>query len=170
LKIELDKLVTFTGGAVINEAAVAAVVGVKPGETMGNLLDAVARRDAKGALAMLPSVFEQPKSGGVPIIMALTVQTLGIGWAQAVRERGGRPDLFSLLKETGAYTWRSWSEFSTTCSRAASTWSPQAVDDALDALLEADMALKTTRLSSEEQVIANLVLTLCGVSPRRRAA
>src|SRR5262245_30671573 len=37
LKIELDKLVTFTGGAAINEAAVAAVVGVRPGETMGNL-------------------------------------------------------------------------------------------------------------------------------------
>src|SRR6185436_11779042 len=111
LKIELDKLVTFTGGAVINEAAVAAVVGVRPGETMGNLLDAVARRDAKTAAAMLPAVFQQPKSGGVPIVMALTVQMPGIGWAQSVRERGGRPDVFGLLKETGAFTWRSWSEF-----------------------------------------------------------
>ena len=170
LQIELDKLVNFTGGETINEAAVSAVVGVRPGETMGDLLDAVARRDAKSALAMLPAVFQQPKSGGVPIVMALTVQTLGIGWAQSVRERGGRPDLFALLKETGAYCWRSWGEFSTTCSKAASIWSPQAIDDALKAILEADMALKTTRLSSDEQVIANLVLSLCGVSPRRRAA
>lgn len=170
LRVELDKVVTYTSGEPITEAAVAAVVGVRPGETMGDLLDAVARRDAKSALAMLPGVFQQPKSGGVPIVMALTVQTLGIGWAQAVRERGGRADMFGLLKETGAYTWRSWSEFSTTCTQAASLWSPRAVDDGLHALLEADMALKTTKLSSDEQIIANLVLALCGVSSRRRAA
>src|SRR4029079_1812451 len=46
LKIELDKTSSFTGGAAINEAAVSAVVGVRPGETMGDFLDAVARRDA----------------------------------------------------------------------------------------------------------------------------
>jgi DNA polymerase-3 subunit delta len=49
-------------------------------------------------------------------------------------------------------------------------WSPRAIDDALEALLEADMALKTTKISSDEQIIANLVLSLCGVAPRRRAA
>jgi DNA polymerase III subunit delta len=170
LRIELDKLVTFTGGETINEAAVSAVVGARPGETTGDLFDAVARRDAKAALAMLPAVFQQPKSGGVPIVMGLTVQMLGIGWAQAVRERGGRPDMFALLKETSAFPMRSWSEFSATCSRAAGAWSPRAIDDALEALLEADMALKTTKISSDEQIIANLVLSLCGVAPRRRAA
>ncbi|HEY9229590.1 MAG TPA: DNA polymerase III subunit delta, partial [Gemmatimonadaceae bacterium] len=170
LKLELDKLGAFTDGGPINEAAVAAVVGIRPGETMGDLLDAVARRDAKAALAMLPAVFEQPKTAAVPIVMALTVQTLGIGWAQSVRERGGRPDMFSLLKETGAFTFRSWSEFSNTCSKASNQWSPDAIDDALVALLETDVALKTTKLSSDEQIIANLVLSLCGVRPRRRAA
>lgn len=170
LKIELDKLVAFTGGDVIDDAAVSAVVGVRPGETMGDLLNAVARRDAKSALAMLPAVFQQPKSGGVPIVMALTVQTLGLGWAHAVRERGGRPDMFNLLKETGAFPFRSWSEFSSTCTKNHAQWPPRVVDDGMQALLEADMALKTTRLSSDEQVIANLVLALCGVATRRRAA
>ena len=69
LKIELDKLVAFTGGGTINEAAISAVVGVRPGETLGDLLDAVARRDATAALAMLPAVLQQPKSGGVPIVL-----------------------------------------------------------------------------------------------------
>src|ERR1041384_8432046 len=32
LRVELDKLINFTGGAPINEAAVSAVVGVRPGE------------------------------------------------------------------------------------------------------------------------------------------
>ena len=50
LRVELDKLVAFTGGGVIDEAAVSAVVGVRPGETIGDFLDAVARRDAVAAL------------------------------------------------------------------------------------------------------------------------
>lgn len=175
LKIELDKLVAFTGGDTINEAAVAAVVGVQPGETLGDLLDAVARRDATAALTMLPAVFQQPKSGGVPIVLALTVQTLGIGWAQAARARGTSAsrltgELFNLLKETGAYPFRAWGEFASTCARAADVWSARNVDDALAALLEADVTLKTTRLSSDEQLISNLVLALCGVNARRRAA
>jgi DNA polymerase III, delta subunit len=175
LKVELDKLASFTAGGPIDEAAVSEVVGVRAGQTMGDLLDAVARRDARAALAMLPAVLQQPKSGGVPIVLALTVQMLGIGWAQAARERGASPgrlngDLFNLLKETGAYPWRAWGEFATTCARAADLWSAQAVDAALEALLEADVTLKTTRLSSDEQLISNLVLALCGVTSRRRAA
>lgn len=175
LQVELDKLASYTGGAPINEAAVSAVVGVRPGETMGDLLDAVARRDAAKALAMVPAVLQQPKSGGVPIVLALTVQLLGIGWAQAVRARGSSParlhgDLIALLKETGAHPFRAWGEFAATCSRASDVWSARAIDEGLDALLAADVTLKTTRLSSDEQLIANLVASLCGVSSRRQAA
>jgi DNA polymerase III subunit delta len=175
LQIELDKLVSYTGGAPINEAAVSAVVGIRPGETLGDLLDAVARRDAAAAFAMVPAVLQQPKSGGVPIVLALTVQTLGIGWAQAARARGSSPsrlhgDLIALLKETGAFPFRAWGEFAATCTRASDLWSARAVDEALEALLAVDVTLKTTRLSSDEQLISNLVASLCGVSSRRRAA
>lgn len=176
LRIELDKLISYTGGAPINEAAVSAVVGVRPGETMGDFLDAVARRDAKAALAMLPVVLQQPKANGVTTVMALTAQTLVIGWAQSARDRGTHPsrlngDLFNLLKESGSvFTGRSWSEFVATCARESERWSPRAIDDALDALLTADAMLKETRLSSDEQLLANLVLSLCGAPARRRAA
>jgi DNA polymerase-3 subunit delta len=88
LRMELDKASAFTGGGAINEAAVSAVAGVRPGETMGDFLDAVARRDPTRALAMLPTVLEQPKASSVTMVMALTSQTLVIGWAQAARERG----------------------------------------------------------------------------------
>ena len=176
LKVELDKLASYSGGETINEAAVSAVVGVRPGETMGDFLDAVARRDATSALAMLPVVLEQPKSSAVTTVMALTSQTLVIGWAQAARDRGTHSarlssELFALLKESGSvYTGRSWGEFVSTCARASDLWSVRAIDDALHALLEADTALKTTRLSSDEQLLSTLVLTLCGASTRRRAA
>ena len=174
LKIELDKLVSFTGGALINEAAVSAVVGVQPGETLGDLLDAVAARDAVTALRIVPVVLQQPKANAVTTILALTSQTLVIGWAQAARARGARvssTELFNLLKESGSvFTGRSWGDFVATCARYADLWTAPFVDDALDALLAADTALKTTRLSSDEQLLANLVLTLCGASSHRRAA
>jgi hypothetical protein len=42
------------------------------------------------------------------------------------------------------------------------TWSPEELDGALESLLIADIALKESRISSEEQVLEQLVLTLCG--------
>jgi DNA polymerase-3 subunit delta len=176
LRTELDKVINYTGGAPINEAAISAVVGVRPGETMGDFLDAVARRDAKSALAMLSHVLQQPKANGVTTIMALTSQTICMGWAQAARERGAgqakiTADLFNVLKTSGSvFTGRSWGEFVATCARESERWSAHAIDDALAALLEADAALKESRLSTEEQLLANLVLSLCGAPSRRRAA
>lgn len=176
LRVELDKLASFSSGGPINEAAVSAVVGVRPGETMGDFLDAIARRDATTALAMLNAVLQQPKTSAVTTIMALTSQMLVIGWARAARDRGTSParlttDLYSLLKESGSvYTGRSWGEFVTTCARASDTWSWRAIDDALEALLDADVMIKGTRLSSDEQLLSSLVLALCGATSRRRAA
>jgi len=176
LKVELDKLASYAGGNPIDDAAVTAVVGVRPGETMGDFLDAVARREATAAIAMLPVVLAQPKASAVTTVMALTSQTLVIGWARAARDRGTSPsrlnsELFALLKESGSvYTGRSWGEFVSTCARASDAWTPRAVDAALDALLDADASLKGPRLSSDEQLLSSLVLALCGASPRRRAA
>jgi DNA polymerase-3 subunit delta len=176
LRAELDKLASYTGNGPMNEAAVSAVVGVRPGETMGDFLDAIARRDATSALEMLPVVLQQPKASAVTTVMALTAQTLALGWAQAARERGTHPaklngDLFNLLKESGSvYTGRSWGEFVSTCARASDVWTADAIDDALEALLTADAHLKDTRVSSDEQLLSTLVLELCGPASRRRAA
>jgi DNA polymerase III subunit delta len=176
LKVELDKLSSFTGAGAINEAAVSAVVGVRAGETMGDFLDAVARRDAKSALGMMTNVLQQPKANAVTTVMALTSQTLCMGWAVAARERGAgtaklNGDLFNLLKTSGSvFTGRSWGEFVATCARESERWSPRAIDDALEALLATDFALKESRLSSDEQLLGNLVLALCGAPSRRRAA
>jgi hypothetical protein len=56
------------------------------------------------------------------------------------------------------------------CARASELWTARAIDDALGALLDADAALKGPRISSEEQLLSTLVLTLCGTTTRRRAA
>ena len=91
LKIELDKLASFAAGGdrpVIDEAAVAAIVGVRRGETLGDLLDAVASRNAARALEMLPHVLLQPKTSAVTIVMALATQTLALAWGRATAKRG----------------------------------------------------------------------------------
>jgi hypothetical protein len=125
---------------------------------------------------MLAPVLEQPKSNAVTMIMALTAQTLCIGWAQAARERGAHPakisgELFTVLKTSGSvYTGRSWGEFVATCARESERWSARAVDDALEALFTADAAIKETRLSTHEQIVANAVLAMCGTASTRRAA
>lgn len=166
---EIEKLAAYTNGAAIDVAAVEAIVGVRPGHSMADLLDAVARRDAGGAVALVADVLAQPKTTAVQVVMALTAQTLALGYLAARRAEGlsvGQleRETWGLLKGSGAYTGRPWPEAVSAWGQAAAKgwWSVAAVERALPALLEADLALKDSRVSSEEGVLMSLVLTLCG--------
>jgi len=172
LAAELDKLASYGHGETIDEAAVGAVVGVRRGETLGDFLDHVARRDAPPALALLGHVLEQPKTTAVSVVMALTTQTLALAWGAAMRARGTsasrlQGEYFGFLKSAGgAYTGRPWGEAAAAWARAVDAWDAASLDDALAALLEADIALKETRVSSDEQLLVTLVLRMCASSPR----
>lgn len=174
---EIDKLASYIegGGGEIGEEAVAAVVGVRRGETQADFLDAVADRNAPRALELLPHVLSQPKTTGVSIVMALTTQTLAISWGRAKLDEGIsrsrlNQEFFDLLKETGAYTGRPWGSATAVWSRAAERWSREGLDRSLDVLLEADIALKESRVSSDEQLLATVVLSLCAADERSAAA
>jgi DNA polymerase-3 subunit delta len=174
LAAELDKLASYANGAAIDDEAVSAIVGVRRGETLSDLLDRVLAHDAPGALAVIDHVLTQPKITAVSIVMALTTQMLAVAWVRATRDRGVpvvgiERELYGLLKETSPYTGRPWGEAVSAWSRAVQAWRQPELDAAIDALLAADYALKESRLSSDEQIIASLVLTLCG-APRRAAA
>jgi DNA polymerase-3 subunit delta len=193
LAAELDKLASYAAGAPgdagaasgalrgIDEDAVTAVVGVRRGETLGDLLDAVARRDARTAVALVPHVLDLPKSSAVTVVMALATQTLAVAWGQARRARGvstgalggfGGPDSFmTLLKEqSSSYVGRPWGEAVRAWTAAVDQWTPDALDRALALLLDADVALKETKLSSEEQLLGTLVLSLCALPHAGRRA
>ncbi len=186
LASEIDKLVSYARGAAsetageiaggaaddsvdevtIDADAVAAVVGVRRGETLSDLLDRIAVCDVAGALALVEQVLAQPKTSAVSVVMALSVQTLAIAWGRARRDEGlahGRlaSEYFTLLKETGAYAMRPWGEAVATWTAAVDRWTPASLDRALDALLATDIALKDTRVSTDEQLIASLVLSMC---------
>ena len=175
LAAELDKLASYSNGAEIDEEAVANVVGVRRGETLGDLLDRVAERNAVAALALIPHILSQPKTTGVSVVIALSTQMLAIAWGRAARDRGLSPaalerEFFGLLKETGAYPMRPWGEAAKSWATAVGRWNTAALDHAIDALLLADSALKESRLSSDEQVLCSLVLALCADSPAAAAA
>ena len=174
---ELDKLASYVQGRgdEIGEDAVAAIVGVRRGETQADLLDAVAERNVSRSLELVPHVLAQPKTTAVSVVMALSTQMLAISWGRARLDEGlSRARLaqeyFDLLKETGAFTGRSWGSATAVWARAAERWNREALDRALDSLLEADVALKESRVSSEEQLLATVVLSLCAAEERNAAA
>jgi DNA polymerase-3 subunit delta len=174
---ELDKLASYIEGhsQEISEEAVAAVVGVKRGETQSDLLDAVADRNATRALGLVPHVLAQPKTTAVSIVMALSTQMLAISWGRARMDEGlSRARLaqeyFDLLKETGAFTGRPWGSATAVWARAAERWSRESLDRALEFLLEVDIALKESRVSSEEQLLSTVVLGLCAADEKSAAA
>ena len=174
LAVELEKLASFAGHT-IDEQAVSEVVGVRRGESIGALLDAVAAKDAAGALALVAGVLQQPKTTAVSIVMNLTTQMLAMAYGAAARQSGTPAralfnEYIGLLKESGAFPGRPWGEAVTAWARNTDRWAVPELDLALTALLSADVALKETRLSSDEQLLTSLVLTLCGTGPTRRAA
>lgn len=178
LSVELDKCASFTGGGEIDEEAVSAVVGIRPGETVGAFIDAVSAKDSSEALRLLPGILEQPKINAVTIVLALSAQFFGLGWSQAVIARGGNTGTimregFSFLKEGASFTGRPWSEMPKSWTTYVKRWTAADIDAALAALLAADRGLKDSRVSSDEQLMATLVLTLCGTGAadgRRLAA
>jgi DNA polymerase III subunit delta len=173
LALELEKLASYMGNDAISEAAVTAMVGVRREETLGHLLDAVAIRDAFDAMRLLPIVLQQPKSSAVTIVMALTVQTLALAWAEARGLHAGRAsrEFFGLLKDAGSvYTGRAWGEAVSAWTEALPRWTAADLDQSLTALNHADEVLKESRLSSDVQLLSTLILTLCNRSASQWAA
>ena len=174
LASELDKLASYAAGGTIDEDAVRAVVGVRSGETMADLLDAVAAKDASKAAALIPVILSQPKANAVTTIMALATQMGAIAWGRAARDRGVPPagvqaGYWALLKSGKAYPGRKWGDAVEAWQRATNRWTSAQLDDAMRELLAADVAAKESRVSSEEQLITSLVLSLCAMAERKAA-
>jgi len=174
LASELDKLASYAGGAAIDEDAVRAVVGVRSGETLADLLDAVADRDAPRAVGLVPVVLSQAKANIVTVIMALATQMAAVAWGRAARDRGVPPagierGFYALLKEGKAYPGRAWKDAVSCWQRGVQRWTSTQLERGLTALLAADIAAKESRVSSEEQLLTSLILALCANIERKAA-
>jgi DNA polymerase-3 subunit delta len=172
---EIEKLASYTNGGAINAAAVEAVAGVRQDAVPGMLFDAVAARDAARAHALVGPVLAQPKTTAASIVNALATQVLAMGWGRAQRDAGTSParlkgEYFALLKSRGGNPGRPWGEAVQCWTSHLGSWTADDLARAADHLLVADLALKDTRGSSDEDVLSTLVLALCAPSPGRRAA
>ncbi len=182
LAAELDKCASYVLGAhtddskpMIDADAVTAIVGVRRGETVTDLLDAVAAQDAARAIALVGFVLGQPKVTGVQVVMMLSTQAFALSFGRARRDAGtptGRlpAEFFAFLKETGGYPGRPWGEAASAWTKVVDKWSADACQRALALLLEADIALKESTVSTGEQVLCSLVLALCALRPKTRRA
>lgn len=180
---ELDKCASYVLGAhdpggeapaTIDGDAVSAVVGIRRGETVTDLLDAVARHDAHTAVTLVGFVLGQPKVTAVQVVMMLSTQAFAIAFGRSRRDAGIPTnrlpqEYFAFLKETGGYPGRPWGEAASAWTKVTDQWSADACERALALLLEADMALKETTVSNAEQILMSLVLALCATR-RRKAA
>jgi DNA polymerase-3 subunit delta len=173
LATTLDKLAAFAGKREIDEDAVSALVGARRDETPGALLDAVAMRDTALAVSLVPGVLRQPKTSAVQLVMALTTQMLALATSHARRTPTARlsNEYWALLKAGGQnYTGRSWGEAVSSWTRANDRWNATDLEHALAVLLQTDLALKSSRVSSDEQILQTAVLSICGAVGHRAAA
>jgi DNA polymerase-3 subunit delta len=181
LAAELDKCASYVLGAhtptdraTIDIDAISAVVGVRRGETVTDLLDAVARHDARTAVTLVGHVLGQPKVTAVQVVMMLSTQAFALSFGRARRDAGIPTsrlpnEYFAFLKETGGYPGRPWGEAASAWTKVTDGWNARACERALQLLLEADMALKETTVSNAEQILMSLVLSLCATRARKAA-
>ncbi|HYC49546.1 MAG TPA: DNA polymerase III subunit delta [Gemmatimonadaceae bacterium] len=170
LAMEIEKLASYCREGVIDENAVAETVGVRREDTLGALLDAIALRDANRALTLMPGVLQQPKMSAVFVVMTLTTQMLALAVGKARNARSSN-DFFNILRSGSSnLTGRSWGDAAAAWARALPKWSAPDLDHALEVLLQTDLGLKNSRVSSEDQLLATAILGICGGAPIRNAA
>ena len=129
------------------------------------------------ALAMVPAVLQQPKSGGVPIVHGADVadarHRVGAGGARARREPGrlNRRSVQPAQGDRRRIRGARGASSSSTCARAADSWTrARRRRGARGAARRRRRRSKTTRLSSDEQLISQPRARAVRRASRRRAA
>src|SRR5437899_4082637 len=163
---ELEKLAALAGGAVrpATREDVAALVGVRRGETLQDLVDAALERRAAAAAQLVEPVLEQAGMSGVRMVNALGTALVGTALARAEADRGtprGRLEsvLMGHLRASRPYGLGSWEQTAARWARWAGLWTTAELENALRLILDADRALKTTTLSDEAGIVEQLVLS-----------
>ncbi|HEU5169600.1 MAG TPA: DNA polymerase III subunit delta [Gemmatimonadales bacterium] len=166
LDAEIAKLAAAAGSDPVGTDRVAALVGVRHGETIFDWRDAVVGDDPARAARLLGPVLSQSGVNGVRLITLLGTTLLGVGVTRAAWDRGVRGSrledaAFKLLLRVRAALpgyreearrWAGW----------APRWPVARVRTALAELRAADTALKSTTLSDERGVILDAVFRIAG--------
>jgi DNA polymerase-3 subunit delta len=170
---ELDKLAALTGGRPGTRSDVAALVGVRRGETLSDLVDAALTQRLPVAARLVAPVLEQAGMTGVRVVTALGTALIGTALARAELDRGVSlarlPDvLFAHIRAAKPFGLGNWKEEAARWARWAGRWQPAGLQQALRRTLAADYALKSSTVSDDQAIVTELVLTW--TVPQREAA
>ncbi len=176
---ELEKLAPLCEGRPGTRDEVAALVGVRRGETLQDFVDAALERRAAAAARLVEPVLEQAGMNGVRMLSALGTALVGTALARAELDRdarrGGGPRsdrleavLLSHLRAARPYGLGSWEQTALRWARWAELWTADELRHALRLATDADRALKSSTLTDETGILEQLVLSW-GVRAREAA-
>lgn len=169
---ELEKLSLLAAGrsatgsgAAVTAEDVAALVGVRHGETVHDLVDATLERQPARAARLVGPVLEQAGMSGVRTVTALGTALIGTALARAELDRGTPPARLPAavknhLFQARPFGLRSWDLESERWARWATHWSPADLRRALRLALDADRALKSATVTDDRGIILQLVLSM----------
>ena len=171
---ELEKLAPLCVGRPASRDEVAALVGVRRGETLQDFVDAALERRAADAARLVEPVLEQAGMSGVRMLSALGTALVGTALARAEVDRDARRRdrlegaLLSHLRAARPYGLGSWEQTAVRWARWAGLWTAGELRSALRLALDADRALKSSTLTHEAGILEQLVLAW-GVRAREAA-
>jgi DNA polymerase-3 subunit delta len=175
LKLELEKFSALGATEPISAEQVGELVGVRFGETTWDWRDAVLEGDVARATRMVAPLLDQSGVNGVSLVSLLGSSLISLGVARAHFDRKLTGSALSravwdTLTRTRPARIGDWKAFANHLVRWAPHWSQGRIRRALEATLAADVALKGTRLATDEAVLIDLILQLAPPSGRREVA
>ena len=152
---------------------VAALVGVRRGETLQDLVNAALERRAAAASRLVEPVLEQAGMSGVRVLGALGTALIGTALARAELDRGTAPGrvaaaLVGHMRAARPYGLGSWEQTAAHWAHCATLWIAPELEGALRAARDADRALKSSTLTGDRGVLEQLVLSF-GAAAREAA-
>lgn len=165
LRSELQKLEALAGSDPVSAERIGDLVGVRFGETSDDWVGAVLAGKVAESLRLLPVVLSQSGVSGVRLVTSLGSHFLLLGVARAAHDkrmpaRGINKLLWDTLKRERPGGLGPWGPAVDRLAGAVRNWSLQGIATSLEALLDADRALKNTGLANEQAVLTELLLRL----------
>ncbi|MEO8635772.1 MAG: DNA polymerase III subunit delta [Gemmatimonadales bacterium] len=171
IRSELEKLSGLEHDGPISVECVGEIVGVRHGETLDDWVEAVLLDRTAHAISLIDRLLEQSGMSGVKMATALGSALIGVQLARSKFDRGRQggsleSDLMNSLRTLRPFGIGDWKTATKLWSRGAARWSSARLRRAIRALVQADMALKGTRIADDVGTMTDLVLRL-GDADRR---
>ena len=170
INTELEKLASLPAGTAITVKQVEDLVGVRHGETPQDWRAAILEDDPAKALELLPMVLSQSGVSGVRLVSLVGTTLIGVGIVRAAYEKGQRGKALSDAAFAALSAGRPgglgpWGPEAANWAKWSARWPATRIRVALEAALLADRTIKNTGLSSEQAILADMIMRIAHSTP-----